>query len=231
MNRFNSVKRVIVCITVTASIFVAAIPCGFAEETVRPEIGRPLEAVSALLKANKFNEALTKIREVDGVPNKTAHETYLIESMRGSAASGAGENATIIKSFEVVVASGKAPPATQLKLFEALAGAYYRGGDYAAAAKWSLRYLREGGSNQKIRVLLLQSYFQAGDYANSVRELLIDIHADEQADRTPPEEKIQLLANNYKRLNNESEYLAAIEKWRKYYPKASRPADGYFSRP
>ena len=65
MNRFNSVKRVIVCVTATTGIFLAAIPCGLVEETVRPEIGKPLEAVSTLFKANKFNEALTKIREVD----------------------------------------------------------------------------------------------------------------------------------------------------------------------
>ena len=196
-----------------------------AQDAVRPEIGKPLQAASALLKSNKFKDALAKIREVDSVPNKTANETYLIESMRGSAASGAGENDTIIKSFESVIASGKAPAATQLKLFEALAGAYYRARDYGATNKWASRYLREGGGNQQIRTLLIQSYFQAGDFANSAKESLIDIQADEKAGRTPSEEKLQLLANSYLRQKNTSGYIATIEKLLHYYPKKSLWAD------
>ena len=197
----------------------------YAQEAVRPEIGKPLQAASALLKSGKYKEALTKIREVDSVPNKTANETYLIESTRGSAASGAGDNDTIIRSFESVLASGKAPAATQLKLIEALAGAHYRARDFAATNKWASRYLREGGGNQQMRTLLIQSYFQAGDFANSARESLLDIQADEKAGRTPSEEKLQLLANSYLRQKNTSGYIATIEKLLNYYPKKSLWAD------
>ena len=201
------------------------LPSAHAQEAVRPEIGKPLQAANALIKSGKFKDALTKIREVDSVPNKTANETYLIESTRGSAASGAGENDTIIKSFEAVVASGKAPAATQLKLVEALAGAHYRAKDYVATNKWASRYLREGGGNQQIRTLLIQSYFQAGDFANSAKESLADIQADEKAGRTPSEEKLQLLANSYLRQKNTSGYIATIEKLLNYHPKKSLWAD------
>ena len=203
----------------------SALSPAYAQEAVRPEIGKPLQAASALLKSNRFKEALAKIREVDSVPNKTANETYLIEYTRGSAASGAGENDTIIRSFEAVVASGKAPAATQLKLVEALAGAHYRARDYAAANKWASRYLREGGNNQQIRTLLIQSYFQAGDFANAAKESLVDIQADERAGRTPSEEKLQLLANSYLRQKNTGGYIASIEKLLNYYPKKSLWAD------
>ena len=178
-----------------------------------------------MLKSSKYKDALAKIREVDGVPNKTANETYLIESMRGSAATGVGDNETIIRSFESVVASGKAPAATQLKYIEALAGAHYRARDYAATNKWASRYLREGGGNSQMRTLLIQSYFQAGDFSNSAKESLIDIQADERAGRTPSEEKLQLLANSYLRQKNTTGYIATIEKLLNYYPKKSLWAD------
>ena len=213
--------------TLTLAVVIGSItlPSAHAQEAVRPEIGKPLQAANALIKSGKFKDALTKIREVDSVSSKTANETYLIESTRGSAASGAGENETIIKSFEAVVASGKAPAATQLKLVEALAGAHYRAKDYAATNKWASRYLREGGGNQQIRTLLIQSYFQAGDFANSAKESLADIQADEKAGRTPSEEKLQLLANSYLRQKNTSGYIATIEKLLNYYPKKSLWAD------
>lgn len=193
----------------------------YAQEAVRPEIGKPLQAANALIKSGKFKDALVKIREVDSVPNKTANETYLIEYTRGSAASSAGENDTTIKSFEAVIASGKASAATQLKIIEALVGAHYRAREYAATNKWASRYLREGGTNQQIRTVLIQSYFQAGDFANSAKESLNDVQADEKAGRTPSEEKLQLLANSYLRQKNTNGYIATIEKLLNYYPKKS----------
>ncbi len=104
-----------------AALWLFAAP-GLAQESARPEVGKPLQAAQELLRANRFKDALVKIREADSVGNKTAYETYLIERMRGSAASGAGDNETAIKSFEAVIASGKAPAVDQLKMIEALAG-------------------------------------------------------------------------------------------------------------
>lgn len=227
MARFDVLTRSIgrVSVALVLALGSTVLSPAFAQDAVRPEIGKPLQAASALLKSNKFKEALAKIHEVDSVPNKTANETYLIESMRGSAASGAGDNDAIIRSFEAVLASGKAPPATQLKMIEALAGAYYRARDYAATNKWATRYLREGGGNSQIRTLLIQSYFQSGDFANSAKESLIDIQADEKAGRTPSEEKLQLLANSYLRQKNTNGYIATIEKLLNYYPKKSLWAD------
>ena len=212
-------------LSLSVVVGAATLPSVYAQDAVRPEIGKPLQAANALIKSGKYKDALAKIREVDGVSNKTSNEIYLIESTRGSAASGVGENDTIIRSFEAVIATGKAPAATQIKLVEALAGAHYRAKDYAATNKWASRYLREGGSNQQIRALLIQSYFQAGDFANSAKESLADIHADEKAGRTPSEEKLQVLANSYLRQKNTGGYIATIEKLLNYYPKKSLWAD------
>ena len=227
MTRPSAISRTILhaAFALTTVAGSVTLPTAYAQDAVRPEIGKPLQAAGALLKSSKYKDALAKIREVDGVPNKTANETYLIESMRGSAATGIGDNETIIRSFESVVASGKAPAATQLKYVEALAGAHYRARDYAATNKWASRYLREGGGNSQIRTLLIQSYFQAGDFGNSAKESLIDIQADERAGRTPSEEKLQLLANSYLRQKNTTGYIATIEKLLNYYPKKSLWAD------
>ncbi len=225
MARTGLLRGTFASVAFSVIVGTLALSAAYAQEAVRPEVGKPLQAASALMKANKFKDALAKIHEVDSVSGKTPNEIYLIESMRGSAASGVGDNDTIIKSFEAVIASGKAPASTQLKIIEALVGAHYRAKDYAATNKWATRYLREGGSNSQIRTLLIQSYFQAGDFANSAKESLIDIQADEKAGRTPSEEKLQLLANSYLRQKNTSGYIATIEKLLNYYPKKSLWAD------
>ncbi|MDD5175031.1 MAG: hypothetical protein PHQ05_01230 [Sterolibacterium sp.] len=207
-----------------AAIFLAGTACvlavpSLAQEAARPEVGKPLQAAQELLRGNRFKDAMAKVREADGVSGKTGYETYLIERMRGNAAAGAGDNETAIKAFEAVLASGRAPAADQLKIVEALAVTFYRVPDYLSAIKWATRYFREGGGSPQVRTLLIQSYYQSGDVANTAKESLADIQADVNAGRTPSEDKLLLLANSYLRQNNSAGYGATIEKLLNYYPK------------
>ena len=43
-------------------------------QAMRPEVGKPLQAASELLKAGKSKEALAKVREAEAVGGKTAAE-------------------------------------------------------------------------------------------------------------------------------------------------------------
>jgi hypothetical protein len=221
MIRCKQVTREFVRAALVASFLMAGVPDGFAQETVRPEVGKPLQAAQDLMKGHKYKDALAKIREADGITGKTSYETYMIERMRASAATGAKENDTATKAYEAVIASGKAPAADQLKIIEALATNYYNARDFAAANKWGARYLKEGGTGGQIRTMMIQSYFQSGDFAASAKESLLDVEADEKAGRTPSEEKLQLLANSYLRQKNNNGYAATVEKMLNYYPKKS----------
>ena len=210
---------------VVASLLTFSSTAVFAQDSVRPEVGKPLQAANELMRANKFKEALAKIREAESAPSRTAYENYLIDSTRGSAASGARDNDTAIRSFEAVISSGKAPPATQLKIIEALVGMQYTAKNYPAAIQLATRYLSGGGNSSQVRTLLIQSYFQVGDFGNAAKESLVDIQVDERAGRTPSEEKLQLLANSYLRQKNSAGYIATIQKLLNYYPKKSLWAD------
>ncbi len=211
--------------TFTFGLAIIAQPLAHAEDRVRPEIGKPLQSAQDLVRASKFKEALAKIREADAVGGKSPYETYLVERMRGSAASGAGDSATAIRAFEAVLASGRAPASDSLKIVESLATSAYNARDYASAIKWGNRYYKEGGGSAQIRTVMIQSYFQSGDYAASARESLADISAEEKSGRPPSEDKLQLLANSYLRQKNTAGYVATIEKLLNYYPKASLWAD------
>jgi hypothetical protein len=222
MSNPKSLKQKVLSVCAGVAIAVAGIGVAVAQEKVRPEIGKPLQSASDLMRTSKFKEALAKIREADAVGSKTPYEVFMIESMRGSAAAGARDNETAIRSFEAVLASGKAPAATQLKIYESLATTLYGAGKYADAIKYANKFKEAGGgSGGSMRTLLIQSYFQSGDFAASAKESLADIQADEKAGRAPAEEKLQLLANSYLRQKNTAGYVAAIEKLLTYYPKKS----------
>lgn len=223
---FQRARVAIIVAAIAAGASIASLSGSTAHaQSVRPEIGKPLQAAQELIRASKFKDALAKIREAESAPNRTAQENFIIDSMRGSAAAGAGDSATAMRSFEAVVASGKAPAGTQLKMIEALVGMHYSARDYPAAIQWANRYARDGGSGGQTRTLLIQAYFQSGDFANTAKESLADIQADQKAGRTPSEEKLQLLANAYLRQKNSSGYISTIEKLLNYYPKKSLWAD------
>lgn len=189
-------------------------------ETVRPEVGKPLQAARDLIKGQKFKEALAKLREVEAVPNRTPYENFLLEQMRASAASQAGDNETAIKAFQAVLNSGRLSEADQAKYAASLASLHYRAKDFANAATWAQRALKSNPNDAAMRELMIQSYFQAGDYAAASKEAYADIQAAEKAGITPPEAKLQLLANVAARGGGDkAAYLAALERLVAYYPK------------
>ena len=206
-------------IRVVALILAAHLSVVYAQEaSLRPEVGKPLQAAQELIKARKYREALAKIQEAEAAA-KSPYETFMIERMRGSAAAQAGDNETAARSFENVIASGRLPKSEQLKLLEAVAGIHYRARDYNKAAAAASRYFKEGGTDPQVKTILTQSYFLSGDCGNAVREVQAQVQSAEQAGRTPAEEQLQLLANCQFKRKDQAGYATALEKLLTYYPK------------
>jgi hypothetical protein len=205
-----------------AALLVAGIATGdasFAQETVRPEVGKPLQAAQELIKAGKYREALVKVREAEAAGARNANETYLIERMRLAAASGAGDAETAARSYEALSGSGRITGPEKLRMIESIAGSYYRAKQYAKSMQWSQRYLREGGTSPAIRTMLIQSQYLSGDYAGAIKELTVEIQAAERAGSPPPEDRLKLLLNAASKQNDNNAYVFAMEKLVTYYPK------------
>jgi hypothetical protein len=211
--------------TFFAAALLALAATSHAQEALRPEVGKPLQAAQTLLKAQKYKEALAKVKEAEAVANKTPNENVTIERMRLSAALGAGDNDTAARSFEQLVNAGKIPAAEQLKIEESLAGGYWRGKDMAKATQWAQRYIKEGGTSPSMRQLVLQAQYEAGDFASVAKALQAEIGADEKAGRVPAEDRLQLLAYAQQKLNDDAAYAATLEKLVQYHPKKSYWSD------
>ena len=216
------------------SLAAAAVALGFAltlagavqaQEALRPDVGKPLQAAQEMIKAGKYREALAKVRDADAVGGKNANESYLVERMRIAAASGAGDIDTASRSFEAISGSPKLGAADRLRMLESLAVGSYRAGNYAKAQQFGQRYFKEGGSSGAIRTMLIQSQYLAGDFAGAARELTQEIQASEKAGQAPPEERIKLLMNAALKQNDNNGYVYAVEKLVTYYPKKEYWAD------
>ena len=201
-----------------AAALVAGAPAA-AQEALRPEVGRPLQAAQDLIKGGKYREALAKVREAEAAGARNANETFLIERMRLAAASGAGDADTAARSFEAISGSSRIPAADKLRMIESIAGSYYRQQQYAKAMQWGQRYFREGGSSGAIRTMLIQSQYLSGDFAGAAKELTAEIQAAERAGNAPAEDRLKLLLNAAMKQGDNNAYVFAMEKLVTYYPK------------
>ena len=190
-----------------------------AQEALRAEVGKPLQAAQELIKAGRYKEALAKVREADAVGGKSAGETLMVERMRLAAASGAGEVDTAARAFETIDASGKVANADKLRMIESIAGSYYRAHDYAHALQWYQRYFKEGGTNAANRTLMIQTQYLSGDLAGATKELIGEIQAAEKNGTAPAEERINLLMNAAVKQKDVNAETFALERLVIYYPK------------
>ncbi|MBC7502214.1 MAG: tetratricopeptide repeat protein [Herminiimonas sp.] len=192
---------------------------------MRPEVAKPLQAAQDLIKAQKFKEALARVREADAVGGKTANEQFTIDRMRASAAYGAGDYETAANAFEAVIATGKLAPADQQRIVQALISIHYTAKDYPKTISWLNRYFKDGGDDPKLRALLTQTYYLSGDYARAAKDLDADLRADEKAGRKPTEDQLQLQANIASKQQDKAGYAAALERLVTYYPTKEYWAD------
>jgi Tfp pilus assembly protein PilF len=194
-------------------------------DTVRAEIGKPLQAAQEAMKTQRFSEALAKVAETDSVPNKTPFEVLTIARMRGAAAIAAGQTDLALKSYEIVLSSGMLSTAEQVRILQAMASVAYRTKDYTRAAAFARRSAELGGGDPAMRTLLVQSLYLAGAYADAAKELQATLQAEEKTGRAPSEDQLKLLASCHAKLNDANGYQSVLEQLVTHHPKKEYWAD------
>ena len=189
---------------------LAGVPPLARAEGVRPEVGKPLQAASALIKQRKGREAMAEIAKAEAVPNRTAYENQVIAQMKAAAASSAGDADATIRANEALLESGKVSGREAVTLVQSVAVAYYNKKDYANAAKWTQRYFKDGGNDPAMRTMLLQSHYLQGDCA------AVDRSVNENK---ASETELQMLQDCYRRKGDHAGYVKAMEALVVNYPK------------
>jgi hypothetical protein len=187
-------------------------------DALRPEVGTPLQAAESLLKEGKYKAASAKLRDADDVKDKTPYEALVTEQVRAAIAAASGDLASAAKSYEAIVASGRLARAEQDKIEQAIIASYFQLKDYGKAASWALRYSKEGGTDPRMRTLLIQSHYLSGDFAAAGKEELDEISAEEKLGEVPPEAQFQLAAASFRQLKDGANYAKVLEALVTDYP-------------
>jgi hypothetical protein len=201
----------------TLTTLAAACIASANAQTVRAEIGKPLQQAGEYLKAGKAKEALAKVREADAVGGKSSSEQLLIDRMKAAAAQRAGDLATTIAALEGI--AGKVSGAELGRTAEQIAAVYAQQRNNGKANEWLGKAIAAGNSGPSVKQL--QAYLQSasGDYNAIARDAGAAVSAAEQAGRRPDEGDLLRLADAQQRTNNTAGYASSLEKLLAYYPK------------
>ena len=202
--------------TLAATALAAGI-VSTAQAQVRPEVGKPLQQASELLKAGKAKEALAKVREADAIPGKTSAEQTTIDRMKGAAAQRAGDTATAIAAFESVYS--RSSGSEQAQMAEQVAYAYSQQKNNAKATEWVAKARAAGGNSASLNQLAAYLQGSSGDYSQVFKDAQAQVAAAEKNGQRPGEDDLLRLADAAKRLNNNAVYSSALEKLVLYYAK------------
>ncbi|MCX7176645.1 MAG: hypothetical protein NT159_22530 [Proteobacteria bacterium] len=227
--RFLGVLCLALAIPFNAALAQEPAPAAKPVTTVRPEVGKPIQAALDLLKQKKGKEALAKLREVDAIKDKTPYEEFVTEQVRGQTAAAAGEPGVAARAFEGIAASALAAEKDKAQFLGAAASQYYQAKDYAKSADLVGRYFKAGGNDNAFHMLQVQALYLGNNFALAAKELLVDIQADEQAGKTPAEMQLQMLSSAYDKQQDKAGYAHALEKLLTYYPKKDYWLAGIYS--
>jgi hypothetical protein len=210
-----------------------ATPSAFAEEkraVTHKELAGPIKEAKSLIERRKYKDALAKLREADAFPNKTGYESFLINQLRASAASGAGDTASATAAFQTLIDSEFLPADQKVKLTLDVAANYYTLKNYPQAIKWAQKYLAGGGpEGARARDIILESYYFGGDYANAAREAQAQVQAASRGGGKPTENQLLILLSADQKTGNTAGYSVALDQFVAYYPSVQNWANAIHS--
>lgn len=188
-------------------------------DTVRPEVGTPLQAAQELVKQKKYKEALVKVKEADAVPNKTPFEASTVLQFKVAVAQAAGDSEELEKAMDGLIAAGALQPAQQAQYALVLAQSYLTDKNYAKTISWAQKAITLGANETQARNMLLAAYFESKDYANAVKEMSNKISTAEKAGQKPTQRELEILGSLQLSNNNEAGYVSVLERLVNLYPE------------
>lgn len=206
---------------VIAAALVPGTALWAAEKSQQPsaKVAKPLHEAQEDIKAKKYQEALGKIKEADGVAGKTPYDQHVINDMLGYVAYKTGDLATAAKAWEAEVEDGITSPQDVAQRTKALAELHYQLKTYDKAIDFGNRAIKGGYADEGIRTIVGQSYYLKGDYKNTQKFEEAQVENAIKAGETPKNEQLMLVYSACQKLNDDACSEKSLERLVQYYPK------------
>jgi len=189
------------------------------KQTNTPKVGKILKDVQEDLKAKKYAEAISKLKEADATAGKNAYDQHIINDMMGFCAAKTNDLPLAGKSWEAEVEDGMLTPQEQQQKTRALSEIFYQLKNYDKAIDYGTRAIKGGFGDDQTKTLVGQAYYLKGDWKGTLHfeEGVVDPII--KSGGTPSSEALQLILSSCVKLEDSACQTKALEKLVTYYPK------------
>ncbi len=183
--------------------------------TVSAKLAKPLKAAQEAITARNYDEALSKIREAQAMPEKTADDSYVIDSLLLKIYAGKNDMASAIPILEQMVPTKYTTPEQRKTWVKAIAQYYYQQKDFTKALDYAEQAVKAGATDNDTVELVAKSQFQLGKYREAAASMQDVVSKMEK----PDEDSLKLLWVSNEKAGDKAGSAKAIEKLVTYYPK------------
>ncbi len=179
------------------------------------KMAKPLKAIQDALNAKNYDEALQKIKEAQAAPDKSADDTYIINTFQLKAYAGKNDMADAIPVLETLAQSKYTTPEQKKAYLKNIASYYYQQKDYNKALEMANEAVRAGANDNETMGLVARSQYLSGKYKEAAATMQEIVGKQEK----PDEESLKLLWQFNEKAGDKAGAGRAVEKLVAYYPK------------
>jgi tetratricopeptide (TPR) repeat protein len=190
---------------------------GFAADapTVSAKLAKPLKAAQDAITAKNYDEALSKIKEAQGMPEKTPYDNFVINSFLLKVYAGKQDMANEVPIVETLAQSQYTTPDQKKVYLKSVAQYYYQQKDYNKAIETANEAVKAGANDTDIQGLIARADYLTGKYKDAAA-IMNDLVGKQEK---PDEDSLKLLWQFNDKAGDKASAAKAVDKLVTYYPK------------
>lgn len=189
------------------------------EAKVSKAASKPLQAAKAAADAQKYPEALEKLKEVQALPDKSPYDEHVMNELFGFVYVRTQQYADAAKALEAGLNDGFLTDADKETRVKALAQVNYQIKNYDKAIEFGNQVIKNGQADDDMVTLVSQAYYIKGDYKGTMAFVNEYNESQIKAGKQPKEQAINLVLSSCLKLDDNECATKALERMVSYYPK------------
>jgi TolA-binding protein len=214
-----------------AALFVAAIvSLGFAgvspvhaadAKAQNSKVAGPvLKAAKTALDAKKYQEAIAKAKEAQGLSGKNAYDDHLANEMLYFAYARTQQYADAARVLEATLDSEYLPKSEQPKRLRSLLQLSYQLKNFDKVISLGERAVKEGFADDEIYTWVGQAYYLKGDYKGAAKFVEGYVASQQKAGKKPKEQTLLLVQSACDKSGDSACRQRVLESLVANYPKS-----------
>jgi len=172
------------------------------KHTVSKGEAKPLKAAQDAMTAKKYPEALTHLKEAEGVSGKTPWDEHLINEMYGYVYAHTGDLPNAEKAFEATLNDSFTEPGEIPGKLKVLAKVNYQLKNYEKAIDFGQRTIKAGIGDEEMNTIVAQSYYLKNDYKGTLGFVKEWVDSDLKKGKEPKEQTLNLILSSCIKLDD-----------------------------